>query len=80
MCATSRFGHPRRSIDSAVPRSSPLPVAEGSMRRPRRYRLRLYVAAARALLRVLTAISDWSFEKCTLMRVIIMKNLRNTTP
>ena len=30
--------------------------------RPRRYRLRLYVAAARAL-RVLTAISDWEFPQ-----------------
>jgi hypothetical protein len=33
------------------------------MMRPRRYRLRLYVAAARALLRVLTRIDDWMLDR-----------------
>jgi hypothetical protein len=33
------------------------------MRRPRRYRLRLYVAAVRGLLNVLTRIDDWMLNR-----------------
>ena len=33
------------------------------MRRPRRYRLRLYVAAARSILWVLNCLSDWEINR-----------------